>query len=319
MRAMNPPLPRREFLRRSGAALGAAVLGSLPLPIALAAPTAAAAGIGLGFSLYGMKTLPIATALKTCAEIGYDNVEFALMPGWPTEPKLLAPADRKQIAATLDSLGLKLSALMENLSPLGTDADHQRNLERLAAAATLGRELSPSAQPVIETVLGSNPKQWDAVREPMVERLRAWGTVAAAHKTIIAVKPHVGGALHTPEGALWLLRAVNHPWIKLTYDFSHYELRGYELAATLKDLAPHAAFIHVKDSEGTADKFKFLLPGEGRIDYASYAARLRETPYRGPVVVEVSGMIFNQKGYDPVAAARKSYAALAPHFQKKKG
>lgn len=153
----------------------------------------------------------------------------------------------------------------------------------------------------------------------MAERLRAWGEVAAAHKTIIAVKPHVGGALHTPEGALWLLRAVNHPWIKLTYDFSHYELRGYELAATLKDLAPHAAFIHVKDSEGTAEKFKFLLPGEGRIDYANYAARLKETPYRGPVVVEVSGLIFNQKGYDPVAAARKSYAALAPHFQKKKG
>ena len=317
MPAMNPPLPRREFLRRSGATIGAAVLGSLPLPIVIAAP--AAADISLGFSLYGMKTLPVATALKTCAEIGYDNVEFALMPGWPTEPKLLSPADRRQIVATLDSLGLKLSALMENISPLGTDADHQRNLERLAAAAILGRELSPAAQPVIETVLGSNPTQWETVREPMAERLRAWGEVAAAHKTIIAVKPHVGGALHTPEGALWLLRAVNHPWIKLTYDFSHYELRGYELAATLKDLAPHAAFIHVKDSEGTADKFKFLLPGEGRIDYASYAARLRETPYRGPVVVEVSGLIFNQKGYDPIAAAKKSYAALAPHFQKKKG
>lgn len=323
MPAMNPPLPRREFLRRSGATVGTAVLGSLTLPVAPATAAAAAAAapahFSLGFSLYGMKSLPVAAALKTCAEIGYDNVEFALMPGWPTEPKLLAAADRKQIASTLGDFGLKLSALMENLSPLGTEADHQRNLERLAAAATLGRELSPTAQPVIETVLGSNPKQWEAVREPLAERLRAWGTVAAAHQTIIAVKPHVGGALHTPEGALWLLRAVNHPWIKLTYDFSHYELRGYELAATLKELAPHAAFIHVKDSEGTADKFKFLLPGEGRIDYASYAARLQETSYRGPVVVEVSGLIFNQKGYDPLAAARKSYAALAPHFQKKKG
>ena len=322
---MNTPLPRREFLRRSGSTVGAAVLGSLTLPVspvtaAAPAPAAAAAAptnVSLGFSLYGMKALPVATALKTCAEIGYENVEFALMPGWPTEPKLLSATDRRQIAATLDGLGLKVSALMENLSPLGTDADHKRNLERLAAAAMLGDDLSRSAQPVIETVLGGNPKQWDAVREPMAERLRAWGGVAEAYQTVIAVKPHVGGALHTPEGALWLLRAVNHPWIKLTYDFSHYELRGYELAATLKELAPHASFIHVKDSEGTADKFKFLLPGEGRIDYASYAARLKATPYRGPVVVEVSGLIFNQKGYDPLAAARKSYTALAPHFQKK--
>lgn len=150
---MNPPLPRREFLRRSGATVGTAVLGTLPLAIApnvSAAPapsTAPAAATSLGFSLYGMKTLPVATALKTCAEIGYENVEFALMPGWPTEPKLLSAADRKQIASTLGELGLKLSALMENISPLGTDADHQRNLERLAAAAILGRKLSPQRSP----------------------------------------------------------------------------------------------------------------------------------------------------------------------------
>ena len=316
---MNPPLPRREFLRRTSAAAGAALLGTLSPPsAAFAATPAPARPFGLGFSLYGMKTLPVADALKACAIIGYDNVEFALMPGYPTEPKLLSAADRKQIATTLDGLDLRLSALMENISPLAADADHKKNLDRLAAAADLGHDVSPNEQPVIETVLGGQPAQWDAVRAQMAERLRAWGDVAAAHKTIIAVKPHVGGALHTPEGALWLVREVNHPAIKLTYDFSHYELRGYALAPTWKDLAPHAAFIHVKDSEGTAAKFKFLLPGEGRIDYANYAALVQAAGYRGPVVVEVSGLIFNQKGYDPIAAAKKSYAALAPHFQRKK-
>ena len=316
---MNTPLPRREFLRRTSATAGAALLGTLSPPTAaFAATPAPALSFGIGFSLYGMKTLPVADALKACASIGYDNVEFALMPGYPTDPKLLSAADRKQIASTLAELGLRLSALMENISPLAADADHKKNLERLAAAAVLGHDLSPNEQPVIETVLGGQPAQWDAVRAQMAERLRAWGDVAAAHKTIIAVKPHVGGALHTPEGALWLVREVNHPAIKLTYDFSHYELRGYSLAPTWKDLAPHAAFIHVKDSEGTAAKFKFLLPGEGRIDYANYAALVQAAGYRGPVVVEVSGLIFNQKGYDPIAAAKKSYAALAPHFQRKK-
>ena len=314
---MNTPLPRREFLRRTSATVGAAFLGTLSPPTATFA-AAPARPFGLGFSLYGMKSLPVADALKACASIGYDNVEFALMPGYPTDPKLLSAADRKQIASTLAELGLRLSALMENISPLAADADHKKNLERLAAAAVLGHDLSPNEQPVIETVLGGQPAQWDAVRAQMAERLRAWGDVAAAHKTIIAVKPHVGGALHTPEGALWLVREVNHPAIKLTYDFSHYELRGYSLAPTWKDLAPHAAFIHVKDSEGTAAKFKFLLPGEGRIDYANYAALVQAAGYRGPVVVEVSGLIFNQKGYDPIAAAKKSYAALAPHFQRKK-
>ena len=302
-------LTHRDFLTRSAAALGAALGGSSALA---AAPPAA---IGLGFSLYGMKSLPPAAALKACAEIGYDNVELALMPGWPTEPRLLSPTDRKQLAATLGQLGLKLSALMENVSPLGSATEHQRTLDRLAAAAELGHDLAPAAHPVIETVLGGSPAQWESVLQTMADRLRSWGDLAAKHQTRIAIKPHVGGALHTPDAALWLLKEVNHPWIKLAYDFSHYELRGYDLATTIKALAPHSAFIHVKDSEGSAAKFKFLLPGEGRIDYAKYAALLKEVSYRGPVVVEVSGLIFNQKGYDPIAAAKKSHAALAPHFR----
>ena len=35
-----------------------------------------------------------------------------------------------------------------------------------------------------------------------------------------------------------------------------------------------------------------------------------------PISVEVSGMVFNQKGYDPLAAARRSYENITPAFAK---
>jgi len=38
---------------------------------------------------------------------------------------------------------------------------------------------------------------------------------------------------------------------------------------------------------------------------------LRKFRYSGPVCVEVSSQLFNQPGYDPVAAAKSSYAALS--------
>ena len=305
-------LHRRQFLAQSTAALA---LATLPGEL-LGAPAKTVPQISLGFSLYGMKSLPLADALKTCADIGYDNVELALMPGYPTEPKLLSADARGQLRQRLDTLGLKLSALMENLSLPVDDAAHRTNLERIKAAAELGHALSPKSPPILETVLGGKPELWASLKERMAERLRGWAEVAAAQKQIIAIKPHVGGALHTPEDALWLLRQADSPWIKLVYDFSHYELHGLKLDETLQMIAPHAAFVHVKDSEGDASKFKFLLPGEGKVDYARYLRQLKATGYRGAMVVEVSGMIFNQPNYDPVAAARKCYTPLATAFAK---
>ena len=103
--------------------------------------------------------------------------------------------------------------------------------------------------------------------------------------------------------------------MKLAYDFSHYQLRGLDLGKTLAALLPHSAFIHVKDAIGDAGKFQFALPGEGTIDYADYFRRLKAANWSGSICVEVSGQVFGKPGYDPIAAAKKCHAALAPAFR----
>ena len=274
--------------------------------------------IPLGFSLYGMKSLSLGEAIKTCAAIGYDGVELALMPGYPTEPKLLTAADRKELRTHLTDANLKLLGLMENLAEPAIDAEHQKNLDRLKAAAELGHALSPDAPPPIETILGGKPADWDKVKDRLADRLGAWAKIGKAGKTVIAVKPHVGNALHTIEGAEWLLKQVGSPWLRLAFDYSHFVLREVKLADAVAALVPLAAFVHVKDAKGTAEKFEFLLPGEHGIDYAEYAKFLAAAKYRGPVVVEVSGMISNKPGYDPAVAAKASYTNLASAFGRAK-
>jgi len=290
-------LSRREWLAASAASL---VRAEPP--------------IGLGFSLYGMKSVPLADAIQACAAIGYDGVELALMPGYAAEPKILSPADRKTLQKRLADSGLKLHGLMENLVGAAADADHAKNLDRLKAAAELGHALSPEAPPPIETILGNKPAEWDAIRDRLTKRLEDWAKVAAAAKTVIAVKPHVGNALHRPDDAVRLVKAIGSPWLKLAYDFSHFTLRGLKLGDTMDAILPHTAFIHVKDAAGTAEKFEFLLPGERGTDYADYAKRLRAANCRMPVVVEVSGMISGKPGYDPVAAAKKCHSSLKNAF-----
>jgi len=273
--------------------------------------------ISLGFSLYGMKSLTLSRALQTCADLGYDCVELAALPDWPADPRTLTAADRADIREQLTDLQLGLSAIMENVPVLAPAAEQVRHLDRLRAVAELGPALSPDNPPVIETVLGGKPAEWELVKQAMADQLQKWGELAEASKVVIAVKPHVGGALHTPEGAVWLLQQIHHPRIRLAFDFSHFFLLKFPLPETVAALVPLSVFAHVKDAQGTAEKFEFLLPGEsGSIDYADLLGRAFKAGYRGSVVVEVSGMISGRAGYDPVAAAKKSYEFLAPAFVK---
>jgi inosose dehydratase len=300
---------RRQFLGHSA---GALLLAANPR----FASAASAPSFGLGFSLYGMKSLPLETALSTCAEIGYDNVELALLNGFPTEPALLAPADRIRLREQLRALKLRVSALMDNLSLLADEPTRAKHLERIKAAGQLAHDLSSSAPPPLETVLGGKPAEWEQVKDRMADQLRGWAAAAAEAKVVIAIKGHINSAAQTPERVLWLMRQANSPWIKVAYDFSHFQLQGLSLDATLTEMLPHTRFIHVKDARPKPDgKFDFLLPGEGNTDYAAYFQKLRELGYRGDVVVEVSAMISNKPGYDPIEAAKKSFAALSPAWK----
>lgn len=297
---------RRQLLQH--AAVGVA-LTALQLPL-----HAAESAISLGFSLYGMKSLPIGDSLKICAEIGYRNVELTLTTGYPTEPRLLSPSDRQALRESLAKYCLSVSGLMDNLSLVADEAAHAKNLDRIEAAAELAHALAPDKPPIFETVLGGKSADWDSLKARMVDQAGDWATIAAKNGLTVCLKPHVYSAIDSPERLLWLHQQVASPFVKLCYDFSHFEVQGMEMESTLKPLISETRFIHLKDTAGDVKKVQFLLPGEGRTDYAHYSALLKTVNWSGPVVVEVSAMVFNKPGYDPVAAAKKCFAALSPKF-----
>lgn len=301
---------RRSFLQQVGL-----TAGLLPT-LALAQPAAKPTSVNFGFTLYGMRSLPVAEALRVCSEIGYDSVELVCMSDWPSAPESLTSAVRGDLKKQLADAKLVVASLMENVSPLADESIHRGNVDRLKRACELARDLAPQSPPVVETVLGGKPAEWDQVREKMATRLGDWAKVAEAAKVVIALKPHVAGALHTPDGAAWLMEQLKSPWLRLAYDYSHFELQDIPLKGSLDTMLPQTAFIHLKDTSGTAAKFQFLLPGDGRTDYATYFQQLKLAGYAGPLVVEVSGQIHTRPGYDPVAAAKRCYANMAPILDK---
>jgi sugar phosphate isomerase/epimerase len=265
----------------------------------------------LGFSLYGMKSLPLSEAIKTCADIGFTHVEFALNDGYITEPRVFTTKARQAAVALLAQHKLSLPCLMLNISLTADAAAHAKSLQAIADAGTLALELMPTTPPIIETVVGGKPATWDEQKDGMAAKLADWAIAAEKAKVIIAIKAHIGSAMNSPERVLWMLEQVKSPAIQVAYDYSHFELQGIDMEHSMKLLLPRTKFIHVKDGKMDGAKFQFLLPGEGSTDYVKYFTLLKQHGYTGPVCVEVSGQIFNKPGFDPVAAAKKSFAALS--------
>ncbi len=302
----NPVMPRRDFLR---------TLAGVAATVAMArqsfgAEVGVKTGPDLGFSLYAMKDLPLGEAVRECATIGYRNVELCLLTGYPTAPSAFSAAARRELREQLAGRGLTVSGAMIDIRLIATAEAAAKHAEIIAEAAQVSHDLHPASPPLLETVLGGKPAEWETVKERMRDRLQVWAEAAKRAAIVIAIKAHVSSAVNSPERLLWLLREVNSPHLCAAYDYSHFALHGLGLTATLDALLPHTKFIHVKDAAGDPTKVNFLLPGEGSIDYVAYFRALARAKWRGPIVVEISSQLFSQPGYDAVAAARKSFVAL---------
>lgn len=271
----------------------------------LALALAPAAGpVKLHASTYAMQALEVEGAIGHLREIGYDGAELCLMPGWPTADS----AARRRIHAG----GFPIPTLIENFNTLVPDGDHARTLDRIRSAAALAHDIAPKQPPILQTVLGGKPPEWEQVKDKVAARLADWAKAAEQSRIRLAVKSHIGSASNTPEKLVWLLDRVQNGWLSGIYDYSHFQLLDLDLKTTLETLLPRSSFLTVKDGRMVNGAAQFLLPGEGTIDYRQYFSLLKAKRYRGWMLVEISRQLQTQTGFDPVGAARKSYANLAP-------
>ena len=269
----------------------------------------------IGYGNYGMPRTPWFEMIQQVAAIGYTAIELCVGANYPTAPENLAAAHRRELRSTLGTLGIALGPLMiSGVNVIEPDLVRQQaNLERLRQIVKLGHDLGLE-RPVIVNTLGGKIAEWDERRDLLAECVRDWAQVATVEGGNFAFEPHVGGIVNSPDRALWLIDRVHNPNLKLNFDYSHFELIDVPLETALAGLIPYAAGTHVKDVRGRPPNFQFLLPGEGTLDYAGYLSRLGRAGYVGHVTVEISGQVFNAPGYDPVAAARFSYATLDRAF-----
>lgn len=272
----------------------------------------------IGYSTWGMPKLPVDAALAHLAAIGFDGVELTVIPGFSTELDTLDSAERRRIRKLLDQHGLGLPAVAAHQPLLATEAEvHAENWRRLTASAILCVDLAGTdVVPVLNTTLGSDPNEWDSQQDLILERVGVLVDYCSNREVVLAIEPHVGDGLNSPERSLWLLEEIGSPYLKLNFDISHFEVQGMPTGKVIQLLAPHSVHTHVKDQRGVVPDYEFLIPGEGPFDFAAYLNLMRRAGYNGYVTAEVSMQVQGRPDYDPLGAAELTFRTLNTAFRK---
>ncbi|MSP13389.1 MAG: sugar phosphate isomerase/epimerase [Chloroflexi bacterium] len=272
----------------------------------------------LGISTWGMPTVPIDVAIRHIAQLGYDGLELTVLPNYTTRLSSLDRAARQRIAALLQEHSLGLPAIAAHADLLERDPQlYAQELGQLQAAIDLAVDLAQGdALPAINTTAGAERGRWPEVKSLVVDRVGEVAEYARSRGVVIAIEPHYGSAIDTPERVLELLALVDAPNLKVNFDISHFDIVGLEIEATVAALAPYSVHTHVKDERGRYPDFEFLIPGEGDFDYVTYLRAMKAHGYTGFITVEISNMVQRRPDYDPLGAATFSYQTLADAFTR---
>ena len=279
---------RRTFARNmAGTVAVACGLANQPLLVGAEAPaksTPQDVPFDLSIMLWTVyRDLPFEQRLEKMAEAGFKNVELVgEYSEWSEDDFRRINAKRKQLGITFDcTAGLKHALcnpaeranfveefrktipIMEKIDcptmivlsgnkvdGLSQEAHHQSCIDGLKAAIAVAEGKKINGQPVsllLETI--------DPIENPKVY------------------------LTHVDE-ALEIVREVNHPQVKLLYDFFHEQIAAGNLIAKLEKTLPYLALVHVADVPGRHE------PGTGEINYENIIRKLTELNYKGMIAME---------------------------------
>ncbi len=265
----------------------------------------------IAYSTYALQMVDPIGAVGRVKGIGYEGLEINCGDDWVTAPGRFGGGDRKALREAFQAAGFPPPVMMNLIHLCARGEDVEEKKSRLAATCGLARDLCWLEQPsIVTTTLGKQSGTWEEARDSIVENLRLYVDVAGDHNVILAVEAHVGQEMDTPEKAKWLVEAVDHPNLKLNFDYSHFLMLDIDLQHSLDLNAEHSVHTHIKDGRIVDGKVQFALPGDDQLDLTDFLQRVRDAGLDVPVTVEVSAQIWKREDYDPWGTAEHCFEKL---------
>ena len=112
------------------------------------------------------------------------------------------------------------------------------------------------------------------------------------HGLRLAVKPHVGQAIHDSTTGLRLMDEVNHPALGLNFDPSHLYRANENPEEVATVWGARIVTSHFRDCESREQRVgppETQIPGRGTVDIPATLRALQQANYAGPLNLEVIG------------------------------
>jgi len=226
-------------------------------------------------------------------------------------------SNRQKIKDLLKELNLGVPALFMLGHVLNEDKEaHKNRLEFTRQVMELARDLDLGDSPVLSVGIGGRTVMWETHRDLLVQLLLDYAKLASDEGFILAIEAHANAMVDRTERALWVMKAVDNPRIRLHFDIVHFFLAKDPITDTVKKLVPYTAHTHVTDARILDDnKFELLLIGQGELDCVEYIKAMHKAGWIDFITVEVSTMVWSKPEYDPYKAAAFSYDTIDKAFK----
>lgn len=274
---------RREFLKKSLAATGAAALGRAPAAAAAPPPSPIKKAILLGML---PKRLSYAEKMKMARDVGFEGVQVNTTPD---------QREAEEIKKAAGDAGIKIESVMNMAhwqNPLSSadPAVVEKSLEGMRTSLRNAKLWGADAALLVPAVVNPQTSYHDAWTRSQ-EQIRKLIPLAEELGVVIAIEEVWNKFLLSPLEFARYIDEFSNPWVKAWFDVGNVVLFGYP-QDWIRTLGKRIAKVHLKDfklSRGGPVLGEWVNLGDGDIDWAEVRKAFAEVGYAGFATTELPG------------------------------
>jgi sugar phosphate isomerase/epimerase len=217
--------------------------------------------------------------IEYAAGVGFEGVDLGYY--WEDKEKEFA-----ELPGWLNSNGIALSGYIVGNNfglVVGTDKVREE-IDKVKLAIEEADQLGARVLRVFAG--GREGLRWEEGSNLICDCLAECAEYGREKNVVLALEDH-GGLAATSGQVLFYIKKINSPFLRATVDIGNFwSSGGEEPAKGVKNTAPYAAMVHVKDLKKVESKLEAVPVGEGEIDFKECFKILKDAGYDGYLSLE---------------------------------